>query len=153
MVFVEILDLNIILCMRQFIINNFSLTANMIFKKCLFLFFGLMYFFDCIATTLPGCYSTQDSIKQKILIISSYDVQSIKARKNKKELFAELVITLQKDLAAEIKSKTDYEPLVISEMLTGENYDSLLASLIQKNKAAKTIIIKAFDILNKRVLM
>lgn len=115
-------------------------------KKCLVLFSVLICCFDCFATPSYQDYLPGDSNKLKILIINSFDAQSIKARKNKKELFAELVTTLQNDLAAEIRSKTSYEPVVISETLTGENYDNLLISLLQKNKPAKTIIIKAFDI-------
>lgn len=115
-------------------------------KKYLILFSVLIYCFDCFATPASQNYLPGDSNKLKILIISSYDAQSIKARKNKKELFAELVTTLQNDLAAEIRTKTSYEPVVISETLTGENYDNLLISLLQKNKPAKTIIIKAFDV-------
>lgn len=122
------------------------LSKNMSGKKHLILFSVLIYCFDCFATPASQNYLPGDSNKLKILIINSFDAQSIKARKNKKALFAELVTTLQNDLAAEIRSKTSYEPVVISETLNGENYDSLLLSLLQKNKTAKTIIIKAFDV-------
>ena len=132
--------------MRQFLIAFLPLPANLNNKKYLLLSFILIYCFDCFSMPSSGNLSTQDSGKHKILIISSYDAQSIKARKNKKALFAELVTTLQNDLAAEIASKTRYEPVVISATLTGKNDDSLLSSLLQKNKPAKTIIIKAFDI-------
>lgn len=115
-------------------------------KKYLILFSVLLYCFDCFATPASQNYLPGDSNKLKILIINSFDAQSIKARKNKKELFAELVTTLQNDLAAEIRSKTSYEPVVISESLTNESYNSSLLTLLQNNRPAKTIIIKAFDV-------
>lgn len=132
--------------MRQFFKKFLPLSANLSNKKFLLLFSLFICCLDCLAKPSPGSHLPEDSNRLKILIISSYDAQSIKARKNKKELFAELVTTLQNDLAAEIRTKTSYEPVVISETLTGENYDNLLISLLQKNKPAKTIIIKAFDV-------
>lgn len=115
-------------------------------KKYLILFFFLPVSVTCFAFPAAGNHFVNDSNNLKILIINAFDAQSISARKNKKALFAELVTTLQKDLAAEISSKTRYRPVIISETLTAENYDSLLSSLIQKNKPGKTIIIKTFDI-------
>lgn len=100
----------------------------------------------CFALPDTGTHFTKDSNRSTILIISSYDAQSMKARKNKKELFAELVSTLQKELAAEITLKTRYEPVIITEtLLTSENDDSQLSLIIQKYKPVKTIIIKTFD--------
>ena len=48
---------------------------------------------------------TTDSMPNKILIINSFDAKSIKARKNKKELFAELADSLKKILYEKVISK------------------------------------------------
>ena len=121
--------------------------AILSFKKYLLLFPVFLISAVCFAVTVSGNHFPKDSSRSKILIISSYDAQSIKARKNKKALFAELVATLQNDIAAEISSKTTFEPVIIPEIiLTGEHDDSLLVSFIQKNNSSMTIIIKDFDI-------
>jgi hypothetical protein len=133
--------------MRTTIKTFLALSAILSCKKYLLLFSVLMLSVVCFALPDTGIHFPKDSNRSKILIINSYDAQSMKARKNKKELFAQLVAALQKELAAEIGSKTRYEAVIIEErLLKGENHDSSLLSIIKENHPIKTIVIKAFDV-------
>ena len=59
----------------------------------------------------PGSEFWSDSLPGHILIINSFDAMSIKARKNKKELFAELADSLKQLVYHRID--TQYQPQVI----------------------------------------
>ncbi|MGB3162286.1 MAG: hypothetical protein WBA96_02050, partial [Chitinophagaceae bacterium] len=55
-----------------------------------------------------------DTTIPRILIINAFDASEIKARKNKKELFAELADSLKHYLRNEIRGNTEFE-IVVSE--------------------------------------
>lgn len=100
--------------------------------------------------------SAQDSLstrsdtalnKKTILILSSFDAMSMKARKNKKELFAQLADSLKQILYTNIHSYNKTEAVVIPELLaeTG-NADSSLNSLMINHDASSAIVIKTLDV-------
>ena len=80
---------------------------------------------------------------KKILIINSFDAQSIKARKNKKELFGELPDRIKYTLQNELVTKNNIEVEIIPELIANasEN-DSVYIDLINKHAASKAIVIK-----------
>ena len=89
----------------------------------------------------PGFLFNQTT--DRILIINSFDAQSIQARKNKKELFAELADSLKYMLQTEFSRKKDREVIVAPEF--GSNptgKDNIYTGLLNKYAASKAIVIK-----------
>ena len=84
--------------------------------------------------------------KNRILIINTFDAQSNKYRKNKKELFTELADSLKSVLAVEIKSEGLSEPLIIPTSLS-PIFDSKkeLDSLLNLYNSNCAIVIKKLD--------
>ena len=79
---------------------------------------------------------------EKILIINSFDAQSINARKNKKLLFAELADSLKQMLYAEMDLRIPAERIVVPEIINAHGRDSVYFDLIKKHNATKAIVIK-----------
>jgi len=79
---------------------------------------------------------------EKILIINSFDAQSIDARKNKKLLFGELADSLKQMLYEELDLKIPAARVVISELINSQDNDSVYFNLIKKHSATKAIVIK-----------
>ncbi len=90
-----------------------------------------------------------DSLPNKFLIINSFDVRSIKARNNKRELLRELTDSLKSYLAKTIKKQTGAEtvviPGVVSKSNTG-NFDSLVFVLMEQNKAGKAVVVVSNEV-------
>ncbi len=75
-----------------------------------------------------------------------FDAMSIKARKNKKELFEGLADSLKQVLYNEISAQKEERPIVISELIKDTtDSDSTILSLMLQNSAAKAIVIKNID--------
>jgi hypothetical protein len=97
--------------------------------------------------TIELKYSVRtDSLPKNILIMSSFDAMSMKARKNKKELFEALTDRLKQVLCNEISAQKEERPIVISELIKDTtDSDSTILSLMLQNNAAKAIVIKNID--------
>src|ERR1041385_4118988 len=79
---------------------------------------------------------------QKILIINSFDAQSMKARKNKKQLFAELADSLKSMLKIEFERRQSCEVIIIPGIINNsQKKDSVYVELINKYAASKAIVI------------
>lgn len=83
--------------------------------------------------------------KDRILVINSFDAMSIEARKGKKELFKELTDSLASYLANKIRHQTNYEPMIIPGIIQLD--DSLIFSLLRKQRAEKAIVIRSLEVL------
>src|SRR6185369_14649229 len=66
---------------------------------------------------------------EKILIINSFDAQSINARKNKKLLFGELADILKQMLYAELDMKIPAERIIIPGLIRSNGKDSIYFNL------------------------
>jgi hypothetical protein len=86
--------------------------------------------------------SQSDTLPGKVLIINSFDVQSIQARKNKKLLFSELADSLKQMLYAELDLKVPAERIVIPGLIKSNGNDSIYFDLIKKYSATNAIVIK-----------
>ena len=81
----------------------------------------------------------------KILIVNSFDAMSLKARKNKKELFSELADSLVQYLYQEL-NKNGREAIVISTLLKDTTkIDSSIISLISLHNASGAIVIRSLN--------
>jgi len=79
---------------------------------------------------------------EKILIINSFDAQSLKTRNNKKHLFGELADSLKQMLYAEMNLRIPAERIVIPGLINAHGNDSIYFDLINKHNATKAIVIK-----------
>lgn len=79
---------------------------------------------------------------QRVLIINSFDAQSIKARKNKEALFAELADSLKQMISAEMDTRIPAERIVVPGLIIFNDNDSVYFDLIKKYSATKAIVIK-----------
>jgi len=70
---------------------------------------------------------------------------SAQGRKNKRELFKELTDSLKNYLAKKIKGETSYEPVIIPGIVQS-NTDSLVASVLNENKATMAILIRSLEV-------
>jgi hypothetical protein len=82
-----------------------------------------------------------DSLPKSILIINSFDAMSLKARKNKKELFRELTDSLKQYLHSNLLARNESEITVIPELLATAS-DSTIYSLMGQHNATRAIVIK-----------
>ena len=81
----------------------------------------------------------------KILIVNSFDAMSMKARKNKKELFGELADSLAQYLYQEV-NKNGREAIVIPALLKDTTkIDSSIISLISLHNASGAIVIRSLN--------
>lgn len=114
-------------------------------KKC-FVFIVSVCFLSKITNAQLTFKNENDSVKSKILIINSFDAQLMKARKNKKELFAALADSLKQMLNFELNERDKAEVVVIPEVIKNpENNDSIYFNLINEYHASKGIVIKTLD--------
>ena len=88
--------------------------------------------------------SATDSLSNRVLIISAFDVSALHARHTKKELFAELTDSLKNYLAQDIKQDSMMEVIVVPDIIRGDT-DSRVFSLMEENKASKAILIRSLD--------
>jgi hypothetical protein len=112
-----------------------------------FLFFILLFVVKFTAAqVVDSTIAAPATNKNRVLIINTFDVQSSRFRKNKKELFAELADSLKSVLAIEIKSLGLVEPVIIPESVFPV-FDSKkeLDSILILYKASFAIIIKNLD--------
>lgn len=79
---------------------------------------------------------------ERIVIINSFDAQSLKARNNKKFLFAELADSLKQMLYANLDLAVPAERIIVPELIPPQNNDSIYFDLIRKHAATKAIVIK-----------
>jgi len=95
-------------------------------------------------TFKPGI-APPDSVPGNMLIINSFDVMSSKFRKNKKELFMELVDSLKQILYEATPPPNGGKLIVIPELIHDAGSDSILQSVMVQNNASKAIVIKRLD--------
>jgi hypothetical protein len=96
-----------------------------------------------ISNAQPPLKKEIDSGITRILIINSFDAQSMKARKNKKEFFTELTDTLKQMLSLKFIERNKLEVIVIPVLISNpENNDSLYFKLVTEHKATYTIVIR-----------
>lgn len=115
----------------------------------LFFLAGIMLSFYSSAkgSITAGHECKPDSLPGNILIINSFDAMSMKARKNKKELFAELADSLNKLLYVNIVAHRKNQATILPELLKEtENSDSSIFSMMTNNKATTAIVIKKLDV-------
>ncbi|TMI65805.1 MAG: hypothetical protein E6H07_07820 [Bacteroidetes bacterium] len=88
----------------------------------------------------------KDSIVSRFLIINSFDASSIDARKNKKELFAQLADSLKhllyNKLAPQFKEQVIIYPGLLPQT---EKADSIILSLMADSNASNAIVVKKLD--------
>jgi len=94
------------------------------------------------AFSYPDIKTPNQQSIERILIINSFDAQSIKARNNKKLLFAEMADSLKQMLYDEMDTKIPAERIVIPELINSQGNDSIYFDLIKKHSATKAIVIK-----------
>lgn len=102
--------------------------------------------FKAKANPIKHHISKADTIQVNMLIINSFDVMSLKVRKNKKELFRELVDSLKHILYETTPAPKGGRLIVIPELIgNAVDPDSIIHSLMLQNNAAKAIVIKNLD--------
>ena len=94
----------------------------------------------------PGKVGLKRNSTEKILIINSFNAESMKARKNKQLLFAELSDSLKQMLYNEMDAKIPVERIVIPELIILQDNDSVYFELIRKYSATKAIVIKNLNV-------
>ena len=78
-----------------------------------------------------------------LLIINSFDAQSMNARKNKKALFSELADSLKTMLKLEFERKQNREVIIVPGLINNsEGKDSVYIELINKYSATQAVVIK-----------
>lgn len=97
---------------------------------------------------IPAGYECRsDSLPGNILIINSFDAMSIKARKNKKELFAELADSLKQLLHNRVQPQSQLQVNIIPGLFNETtNSDSTIFSLMSNHNASTAIVIKKLDV-------
>jgi len=96
---------------------------------------------------VTGKKPKQDSIPVNILIINSFDAMSMQARKNKKELFAELADSLKQVLYSNIRFQNAANATILPVLLPETaSSDSSIFLLMGNNEATKAIVIKKLDV-------
>jgi hypothetical protein len=115
-------------------------------------FFLLFILTTCILFHVSG----QDSLLARpdtvsgnntILIINSFDAMSMKGRKNKKELFAELADSLKKILYINIVARRNNQATVLPGLLKeAENSENNIFLLMADNNSETAIVITKLDV-------
>ena len=86
-------------------------------------------------------------ISRKLLIVNSFDANSIQARKNKKALFDDLADSLKYILKLELDRTPGKEIIVIPEFINNPpGNDSIYFDLMNKYSATKAIVIKDLNV-------
>ncbi len=95
--------------------------------------------------TIEPDFIQSDSVPGNILVINSYDVNSEKFRKNKKELFVELTDSL-KQILFEATPAPNGKMIIISEFVKDTSaLNHIVDSLMLHNSASKAIVIMKLD--------
>ena len=102
----------------------------------------VVMFFECQAFIAT---EKTDTSGRRILIINDFDPSNMKARDNKKELFAELADSLKQYLAKEINGYSGFEA-VVSEQLFPNIEGISLDSLLQKYDCTSAIKINNLNV-------
>jgi hypothetical protein len=114
----------------------------------------LALFVSCTASNKIISYSAQtipvytvNPPPQKIILLNTYNVEAKKFRDNKEELFLQLIDSLMHHAASGIQKKSGVETKVINGYtpISG-NTDSIISSLIIRNKATHAITVNSFDV-------
>ena len=113
--------------------------------KPLILFLCFIFFFSegnaSVSDQMP------DTSGRRILIINAFDASEMKARKNKKELFAELADSLKQLLYERIDSPYKEQVTIYPDLLKETaNSDSSIFYLMDNYNAFVAIIIKDIDV-------
>lgn len=88
----------------------------------------------------------KDSVPVNMLIINSFDAMSMKARKNKKELFGQLADSLKQILYNSTPPPLGGRLIIVPELVRAVAHsDSVILVLLANNNASKAIIIKDVD--------
>lgn len=107
----------------------------------LFISFGLLL----SESYASGNNQRTDTSSSRILIINAFDASKMKARDNKKELFAELADSLKQYLAKEINGYSGFKA-VVSEQLVTNITDISLDSVLQKYDCTSAIKINSLNV-------
>ncbi len=86
-----------------------------------------------------------DTTIPRILIVNTFDASEIKARKNKQELFAELVDSLKQYLLSEMGRYTAFETVVAGEVITDTAWQ-ILNPLLQRYNCTSAIVISNLNV-------
>ncbi len=100
----------------------------------------------CKSTTRVTITNRGDSLPGKVLILSSFDANAMKARNNKKELFEDLGVSLRQLLYDGVQKEYLLEAGIHTELFPETNSDSVLFSLMGNNNATRAIVIRNIDI-------
>ena len=111
--------------------------------KCLLLFisFGVL-FFESYASEVG---QNTDTSGRRILIINTFDASQMKARNNKRELFAELADSLKQYLRSEMSNYSSIETVVVEELMR-DNTDSMVSHLLQKYSCTSALVIDSLNV-------
>jgi len=90
-----------------------------------------------------------DTTAPRILILNAYDASEMKARKNKKELFAELADSLKHCLRSEIVRYSAFEAVVAEEPMS-DTAGLILHALLQKYNCARAVVINNLNVYFER---
>ena len=116
--------------------------------KMTFVLLFTLCFMPLVGSSMPGAIHTNkpDSLPGKVLIINSFDANAMKARKNKKELFADLAENLKQLLYEGVQKAYLIDAGLLPELFPGTYNDSLVFSVMRNNGATKAIIIRNIDV-------
>jgi hypothetical protein len=102
---------------------------------------------NTVNKTPPRDKIRQDSLPEKILIINSFDAASMKARKNKQELFNQLADSLKQILYQKItppfKAGLEIHPGLLKD---SANFDSTVRNLMNAKASTIAIVIRKLDV-------
>ena len=107
----------------------------------LFISFGVLLY----VSYASGFNENTDTSGRRILIINAFDASQMKARNNKKELFAELTDSLKQYLRSEMSKYSSMEMVVVKELMR-DNTDSMISHLLQKYNCTGAIVIDSMNV-------
>lgn len=92
-----------------------------------------------------GVIQKTDTSGRRILIINAFDASQMKARNNKKELFAELADSLKQYLYREIRTYANNDA-VVAEGPLQEAAGNNIISLLQKYNCTSAVVINSLNV-------
>ncbi len=107
----------------------------------LFISFGL----SLSESYASGNNKRTDTSGHRVLIINAFDASNMKARNNKKELFAELADSLKQYLRSEMMNFSFIESVVVEELVK-DNTDSMVSSLLLKYNCPGAVVINSLNV-------
>jgi hypothetical protein len=110
-------------------------------KRSPMVIFLLAMLLDLTGYAKENTAAKSDSLPKSFLIINSFDAMSMKARKNKKELFRGFADSLKQYLYINLLVRNDAEIIVIPELLADPE-DSAIYLLMAQHNATRAIVIK-----------